>query len=71
MTVGQLRKVIEGMPAGAKVLAPVADHAYREVRATKSTALRDPDTGWTEDCGEKCTPEAEYGKRHEVLIVGG
>lgn len=71
MTVGQLRKLIEGMPDGAKVLAPTRDHSYAEPRASRGTALYDRKAGWTEDHGEESTPEAEYGKRLDVLIVGG
>lgn len=70
MTVGELRRLIGKMPDNVPILKAGMDHSYRIVNAWDSTALRDKRGEWTEDHGEKLTPEKEYGKRLRALIIG-
>ena len=70
MTVGHLRKLIEKLPDETRVLQPASDHSYGPVIGEVGTALLDPESRtWTEDFGEDMTPESEYGKRFDVLIL--
>ncbi len=70
ITIKQLKDLIKDLPDETMVLSPDGDHAYRKVHAEVTTALYD-ETGpaWTEDYGEKMTPEAYYGKRLKVLVI--
>ncbi len=70
-TLGALREATKHLPDTAIVLVPSRDHEYRPVAAEVATALFDQDSfTFTEDHGEDLTPEAEYGKRIEVVIIG-
>jgi len=70
LTVKKLRDLLEGLPDDAPVIQSASDHSYRRVTFTPHTALYDAATdAWTEDYGEDETPEEEYGKRIEVVIV--
>ena len=69
MTVGDLRKLIRDVPDAAPVLCPGRDHSYREAAAGVTTALCHGHE-WTEDYGEESTPEADYGKRVLVVVIG-
>lgn len=53
----------------AVVLAPGHDHSYRDVEVELTTALYHPQHGWTEDHGEELTPEAEWGRRRQVMVI--
>lgn len=69
MNVKQLREIIKDMPDEIQLVTSARDHSYRSAGVFSSTALFDAETGtWTEDHGEDTTPEAEYGKRTDVLI---
>lgn len=70
MKVGDLRKLIEGVPDDACVVVPAPDHSYREAHCQLTTGLRAGRSEWTEDHGELVTPEAEYGKRLPILLIG-
>jgi len=70
LTVAHLRKLIENLPDDTRVLRPARDHSYEPASGSTGTALYDAESRiWTEDYGEDSTPEAEYGKRHKVLII--
>lgn len=71
-TVKQLKELIANLPDDAQVLVPGEDHSYRATRVEATTALREGSGrygGWTEDHGEELTPEADYGKRMQVVVV--
>ena len=52
------------------VLLPTSDHGYRDdFRVTNMTALHSSSGDWTEDYGEKTTPEAEFGTRTNVVVI--
>jgi len=70
LTVAHLRKLIEHLPDDTRVLRPASDHSYKPAEGMVGTALLESEGNhWTEDYGEEMTPEADYGKRHKVLIV--
>lgn len=69
--VKDLRRIIEGLPDDTVLVVPASDHSFHEVGVCPGTALFDRKSlMWTQDCGEELTPEAEYGKRVNVLIIG-
>ena len=68
-TVAQLRKILAELPDNAPVLLSYGDHSYRQPSAFSGTALLDKKHGWSEDCGEQFTPESDYGKRVQALII--
>ena len=71
-TVKQLKELIANLPDDAQVLVPGEDHSYRAASVEATTALREGrgrHSGWTEDHGEELTPEADYGKRMQVVVV--
>lgn len=70
MNVGQLKKFLADIPDKVRVVVPGPDHSYDEPCVKTSSALFHPEFGWTEDHGEKLTPEREWGKRQEVVILG-
>ncbi len=67
-TVGELKKLIENIPDNTVILSPADDHNFDRVGLSIGTALYGSHI-WTEDHGE-ATPEKEFGKRYDVLIVG-
>ncbi len=70
MNVGELREMLAGLSDDATVLVPGSDHSYEEADASFTTALYDrKEKYWCEDYGEETTPEKEYGKRKEVLVI--
>lgn len=70
MNVKELKKLLEKVDDEAIVVQTSSDHSYWECDLQPGTALYDGlNDHWTEDHGEKLTPEAEYGKRLKVLIV--
>jgi len=73
MTIGQFRLLTKDADDDTPLLIPGSDHSYRDAEATKTTALREKygynSYGWTEDYGEDMTPEAEYGKRTDVIVL--
>lgn len=70
MNVKDLKKLLENAPDDAPVMVPSYDHSYREARCQLTTGLMEGRNQWTEDLGEDTTPEAEYGKRLPILLVG-
>ena len=70
MKVKDLKALIENAPDDAVVVVSGHDHGYRECSCMMTTALKEDRYSWTEDFGEEKTPEAEYGKRLPVLLVG-
>lgn len=69
MNVKELKAIIENLPDEALVLTPGSDHSYKKVDAEATTALQESRNEWTEDYGEDTTPEKEYGKRIQVVII--
>lgn len=70
MIVKDLKKLLENAPDDAPVMVPGYDHGYREVHCQMTTGLMEGRNQWTEDYGEETTPEAKYGKRLPILLVG-
>ena len=70
MKVRDLKKLLENAPDDAPVMVPAYDHSYREAHCQMTTGLMEGCNQWTEDYGEETTPEAEYGKRLPILLVG-
>jgi hypothetical protein len=69
MSVKQLKELIATAPDNMPVLIPGSDHSYRSCRAEITTALNPCWGTWNEDFGEDSTPEKEYGKRRDVLVI--
>lgn len=70
MTIKDLKMTIADLPDDMIVVTSAPDHELCEVDARPSTGLYDRATKtWTEDHGEKQTPEAQWGKRLKVLII--
>lgn len=70
MTVGELKEIIKDLDDDDVILERTSDHQYTEVELHVGTALYDGFNDiWTEDCGERLTPESVYGKRLNVLTV--
>lgn len=73
MNAGDLRKLLAdpSIPDDAELLEDGSDHSHRETEIQKGTALYDAKSrSWTEDFGEKSTPEKVYGKRLVALLIG-
>ena len=69
MNVKELKAIIENLPDEILVLTLGSDHSYRKVSAESTTALQEGRNAWTEDYGEEITPEKEYGKRLQVVVI--
>lgn len=69
MTLGQFLKRFQNHDPEAILVIPGSDHSYDEACVSATTALNDG-RAWTEDYGEGVTPEADYGKRRNVIVVG-
>lgn len=71
MNVRQLRAYLDGdgVDDEALVVTSSFDHSYRRVTANTGTALMSRSRELSEDFGEDTTPEAEFGKRINVLII--
>ncbi len=70
MNIKKLKEEIADLSDDALIIAPSGDHSFRVVQACAATALYDAKLRcWSEDHGEEITPEAEYGKRIDVLII--
>ena len=80
MIVSELKALLENCPDGSPIVIAGEDHSYVEVEVVLTTALLEEGTfegmrkGYrvhiTEDHGEQMTPEAEYGERFNVVLVG-
>jgi hypothetical protein len=69
-TAGELRKMLDGLPDHAPVLAPSSDHSYHPAVAAVGTALYCRQFGWSEDFDEDLTdPEFADLRRLTALIV--
>jgi len=69
--VGNLKKLIQSLPDDMEIVSPGRDHSYDEIDCVVVSALKDKYRNYTEDYGEEATPEAQYGKRVNVLCCGG
>lgn len=69
MNVGRLKKLLETLPDDVMVLTGTSDHEYTEASVSVTTALNTGKNDWMEDSGEDVTPEADYGKRVQILLV--
>ena len=69
MNVKELRQLLTRLPDDAVIVCPSSDHNYRVATISSDTALKDKHGDWTEDYGEEVTPQKQYGKRLQVLIV--
>lgn len=70
MTVGELKEIIKDLDDDDVILEKTSDHHYSEAQLYVGTALYDGlNDIWTEDCGERPTPESVYGERFNVLII--
>lgn len=70
MNVKQLREIIQDMSDDVQLVGTSSDHSYRLVEVFPATALFNSSSrNWTEDYGEDSTPEADYGKRMNVLVI--
>ena len=70
MTVKKLREILSEAEADAIVLISNGDHGYRDAYAEVTTALKEDNYNYIEDHGELYTPEAEYGTRVSVVVIG-
>lgn len=70
MRAKELMRLLSAADPDAIVVVPEGDHGMREVRCEVGTVLREARDQYTEDFGEKLTPEAECGKRVPAVIVG-
>lgn len=69
MTLGTFLKRYSQLDPETVLVIPASDHSYEEACVSPNTALYDHGA-WTEDYGEESTPEAEYGRRRKVLVIG-
>jgi hypothetical protein len=70
MTVGELKRLIEGVDDRMPVLLHAPDHSYRRGRVVIAHARNEGGGRWGEDFGnEREYPEAEFGIRVMALIV--
>lgn len=70
ITVADLKQLIDGYSDDAVVVVPSIDHEYNEANVYQTTALYDERIGvWSEDHGPALTPESEFGKRKNVVVV--
>jgi hypothetical protein len=69
MRKSDILKLLADAPDDAILLVGGDDHSLRECRLVVGTALQEARNQWTEDHGEDVTPEAEYGKRINAIIV--
>ena len=68
MNVKQLKALIDKLPDNMNIVVPGQDHSYDIADISVISALVCMGS-YTEDHGEKLTPEKEYGKRVDVLVV--
>ncbi len=69
MTLGQFLKRYANHDPNTVLVTPGSDHSYDEACVSVTTALNDGHA-WTEDYGEDQTPESEYGRRRNVIVIG-
>lgn len=75
MTVRDMKALLAEMDDDAFLVVSAPDHEYVEVtRVCSTTGLlakrRRGPRRFTEDYGEETTPEAEWGKRTKVVVIG-
>lgn len=68
LTVGELKSTLSDLPDDMRVVLEAPDHEYADCRAIRVTALLKGRV-LNMDYGEELTPEAEYGKRINVLVM--
>lgn len=69
LTVGKLKKMLATYHNDVPIVMPGLDHSYEYVTVSESSALFSG-AEITEDYGEDSTPEAKYGKRLKVIVIG-
>lgn len=69
MKAKDLIELLKTVPPDALIVRSVSDHDYQPVSAEVSTALDQGDDVLTEDYGEDITPESEYGKRINIVLI--
>lgn len=70
MNLGQFRELTKNLPDNTFVFLEGTDHDYRVAHASIGSVLANfKEHVYTEDFGEDKTPEAEFGKRIEALIL--
>jgi hypothetical protein len=74
MTVKELKALITDLPDDTPVLVAGSDHEYGDdtirVGTVMKTVYGPSRTCWAEDYGEDLTPEAQWGKRTQALLIG-
>jgi hypothetical protein len=68
-TLGEFRRLTADLSDDVRILVPAPDHSYDRAQINVGTALFSDDGEITEDYGEEDTPEAQFGKRHNVLVI--
>lgn len=75
LTVGAIRKALEGVPDDAIVVGDECDHSYRQLFAVAYTTVLDDGNGqYTEDLfipeeGDGIGEETEYGVRIRAFVI--
>lgn len=67
MTIGDLRKYIEGMPDEFEILKPGFDHSFDKAEIKLQSVRFKKGMGFTEDWGDDY--EKEYGPSQEAVVV--
>jgi hypothetical protein len=74
MNVKELKALIADLPDDTPVLVATRDHEYCSDTIQVGTVLNGTDryksAFWVEDFGEDQTPEAQWGKRYQALLIG-
>lgn len=70
VTARDLKNFLAGtdIPDDAILVVSSDEHSYRKVKPELSTAFDDGSDRLDEDFGEDTTPEAEYGKRVNIIL---
>lgn len=68
LKVADLRVLLTTAPEDALVIIPSGQHEYKPATAEVTTALYDGQC-FSEDFGEYVTPQSEYGKRINVVLI--
>lgn len=68
MTVGNLKALLKDIPDPVPILIVAPDHSLCWADVVVGTALGRRGE-FTQDHGEDCTPESEYGPRFQALII--
>lgn len=70
MNLGQFRQLTANLPDTTFVFVSAGDHDLRVGTAEVGTALANfKEHAYTQDFGEDKTPEADFGKRIQAVII--